>query len=183
MNHKKISSVVQRNRQVAADLRVSTTKLKLQTREKLDANNVAHREEIAAIKREHASAIAAKNNVIKDLTAQVVGMQDMFDGMINEIEEIQKGKKDYKKKLAALTSLAESRHTRLKESQSVISNLRDGMEADNDCYLQIISDAHSQIEDLQEQVDAYTDLLEEKQLACDIAAEHINVSKSIAPWL
>lgn len=81
-------------------------------------------------------------------------MQDMFDGMINEIEEIQKGKKDSKKKLAALTSLAELRHTRLKESQSVISYLRDGMEADNDCYLQIISDAHSQIEDLKEQVDA-----------------------------
>jgi hypothetical protein len=67
----------------------------------------------------------------------------MFFEMLQEMADIQKGTKDDMRKLSALEALAHSRQTRLKESRVDLSNLRDVIEADTDCYLQIISEAHS----------------------------------------
>jgi hypothetical protein len=68
----------------------------------------------------------------------------MFFEMLQEMANIQKGTKDDRRKLSALEALAlHSRQTRLKESRVDLSNLRDVIEADTDCYLQIISEAHS----------------------------------------
>lgn len=129
-----------------------------------------------ATRRDNAALVAKKNAQIKELQGQVGGMQEMFFEMLQEMADIQKGSKDDRRKLSALESLAHSRQTRLKESRVDLSNLRDVIEADTDCYLQIISEAHSQIAYLQEQVDHIEEVCQEQQLAIELAIEDLDVS-------
>jgi DNA-binding ferritin-like protein len=147
-----------------------------QTQAQIDASDIAHRQEMMATRKDNAALVVKKNDQIKELQGQVGGMHEMFFEMLQEMANIQKGTKDDRRKLSSLEALAHSRQTRLKESRVHLSNLRDAIEADTDCYLQIISEAHSHIAYLQEQVNDMEEVCQEQQLAIDLAIEDLDAS-------
>ena len=110
------------------------------------------------------------------LKAEVQEMHDLAMDVAVEHHDVAISAKETEKKMGTVRMLADTRNLKLKATINANEKLRDCMESEQDCYLQIIRDAYNHIDELQLQLYEYTSMKDVLKLACEIATGDINVS-------
>ena len=154
---------------VTSKLHRESLELKLNTAQALAEKDIDNARALADARKKSNAIIEQKSRDIRHLTSEVKEMHDLATDVAVEHHEIEK-------KMGTVKTLADMRNLKLKATVNANNRLRDSLESDHDCYLQIIRDAYNHIDDLQLRLDEIKSMKDVLTLACKIATDDINVS-------
>ena len=150
--------------------------LKLNTAQALAEKDIDNARALADARKRSNAIIEQKSREIRHLTAEVQEMHDLAMDVAVEHHDVAISAKEAEKKMGTVQTLADTRNLKLKATINANEKLRDCMESDQDCYLQIIEDAYNHIDELQSQLNEFISIKDILELACEIATNDINVS-------
>ena len=171
-----IREISQHNTELATKLVMENRQLTKEKYEALDQQKIemtqAARKSMTELRSKLTDRIDQLTSQLKQKDQLLGDMEEMATDVATEFHHL---KTKAEKSVSKHKELAMSRKEKLKATTTVNERLRDRMEHEQHCYLQIIRDSHNYIDELQSLLNESTTRCDVMNVACDIAMEDINV--------